>query len=242
MTSIDINPLRITSTPAHQRTHVDIEEAAYQENLTAILEQRLLPGAKLGEQWLIEKFDISRARDRHILLRLVQDHMVTQHPHRGAYVAGPTLAEACDLMQARRTLEERIVAMVSVSITSRDIAELSALIEREIAARHRGDWASTLRAACDFHLKLAEFAGNRVLYDIVRDLVSQSSLVIARNREATCPVCPADDHPGILEAIRVGDVERVVAAMDEHLRNVERTLWRHDDGARRVTVGAKGTE
>ncbi len=60
--------------------------------------------------------------------------------------------------------------------------------------------------------------------------------------EAACPVCPADDHPGILEAIRVGDVERAVAAMDEHLWNVERTLWRYDDGARRVTVGAKGTE
>ena len=242
MTSIDVNPLRIISTPADQQMHVDIEEAAYQEIPTAILEQRLLPGTKLGEQWLAEKFDISGARDRRFLLRLVQDHMVTQHPHRSAYVAEPTLAEARDLMQARRTLEKRIVAMVSVSITSRDIAELSALIEREIDARHRGDWASTLRAACDFHLKLAEFAGNRVLYDIVRDLVSQSSLVIARNREATCPVCPADDHPGILEAIRVGDVERVVAAMDEHLRNVERTLWRHDDGARRVTVGAKGME
>lgn len=104
MTSIDINPLRITSTPDDQRTHVDIEEAAYQEILTAILEQRLLPGTKLAEQWLAEKFDISGARDRCILLRLVRDHMATQHPHRGAYVAEPTPAETRDLMQARRTL------------------------------------------------------------------------------------------------------------------------------------------
>ena len=113
---------------------------------------------------------------------------------------------------------------------------------REIAARNCGDGALTLRTACAFHLKLAEFAGNRVLYEIVRDLVSRSSLVIAQNREPNCPICPADDHPGILEAIRVGDVERAVAAMDEHLRNVERTLWRHDDGVGYMSARVAGRE
>ena len=240
MTSMRADPIQGSPKPADQGTTIDIDEIAYQQILMAIVEQRLLPGTKLGEQLLSEKFGISRARLRRVLLRLVQDHMVTQHPHRGAFVAQPTLAEARDLMQARRAVEEKIVKLVLASITSRDIAELGTLIDHESAARNRGDRAAALRVASEFHLKLGEFAGNRVLYDILRDLVSRSSLVIAQNRDQDCPICPVDDHPGILEAIRVGDVEKAVAAMDEHLRKIERALWHHGEGARHLSSGAIG--
>ncbi len=237
MISLDTNALD-TAGPEHS-SRVDVEEVAYQEVVTAILEQRLRPGTKLGERWLAETFSISRARVRRILLRLVQDQVVTQHPHRGAFVASPTLAEARDLMLVRRTLEEKVVTLATASITSRDIRELSDLIESEVTVRRQGDMATALSVGAEFHLRLAAIAGNQVLHDIVRDLVARSSLMIAQNRHITCPICPADDHPGILEEIRVGETTRAVIAMDEHLRNVERTLWSHDDAATTPAAGGK---
>lgn len=239
MTSLNIHPLLGRPAEAVRPARIDVEEAAYREIVTAILEQRLRPGTKLGERWLAETFNISRARVRRILLRLVQDQVVTQHPHRGAFVASPTLAEARDLMQVRRALEAKVVTMASTSITSRDIRELAALIENEVAVRHQGDMATALSVGAEFHLKLAEIAGNQVLYDIVRDLVARSSLMIAQSQKTTCAICPADDHPGILKAIQVGETDRAVTVMDEHLRNVERTLWSHDDGAQGMVAGGR---
>jgi len=51
------------------------------------------------------------ARVRRILLRPIQDQVVTQYPHGGAIVSSPTLTEACDLMLARRALEGNVMAL-----------------------------------------------------------------------------------------------------------------------------------
>ena len=71
-----------------------IDHVVYDGIHRAILEQRLPPGTKLGEESLSSLFDVSRARVRRILLRLAHDKSVKLRPNRGAYVAQSCCA--CD--------------------------------------------------------------------------------------------------------------------------------------------------
>lgn len=214
---------------ASQPTGPDLEERIYREMLDSVLEQRLRPGMKLGEQWLAETYQISRARVRRVLLRLIQDQIVIQHPNRGAFVAQPSLAEAKDLIDTRRALEGLVIQRVGLSLTSHDTRDLKALIASEKKARQRGDRAVALKVGGEFHLKLAEFAGNRVTYGLLRDLVLRTSLALARTGGDRHDACTADDHPKILRALSLGERERAAALMDEHLRAVERSLWDHGE-------------
>ena len=75
-----------------------IDHVVYDGIHRAILEQRLPPGTKLGEESLSSLFDVSRARVRRILLRLAHDKSVKLRPNRGAYVAQSCCA--CDERRA----------------------------------------------------------------------------------------------------------------------------------------------
>ncbi|MBF9266747.1 GntR family transcriptional regulator, partial [Paracidovorax cattleyae] len=60
----------------------------------AIVEHRLLPGAKLAEQKLADHFGVSRTLVRQALFQLSQNRLVTLEPARGAFVAAPSAEEA----------------------------------------------------------------------------------------------------------------------------------------------------
>src|SRR2546428_10634168 len=79
----------------------------------AILEQRLPPGTKLGEESLSSLFDVSRARVRRILLRLAHDKSVELRPNRGAYVAQPSAQDPREVFTPPRIVEAHIVEWVA---------------------------------------------------------------------------------------------------------------------------------
>src|SRR5262245_61492413 len=75
----------------------------------AIIEQRLPPGTKLGEQALSSLFGTSRARVRQVLVDLSHGGMVELHRNRGAYVTQLSTREAREVFTARRLVEAHIV-------------------------------------------------------------------------------------------------------------------------------------
>src|SRR5436189_31504 len=85
-----------------------IDHLVYDRIHRAILEQRLPPGTKLGEESLSSLFAVSRARVRRILLRLAHDKSVELRPNRGAYVAQPSAQDAREVFTARRIVEAHI--------------------------------------------------------------------------------------------------------------------------------------
>jgi DNA-binding GntR family transcriptional regulator len=51
-----------------------------------------------------------------------------------------------------------------------------------------------LKLSGEFHLLLAEAAGNNILLELLRDLVSRSSLIIAVYQAPGASPCPPDAH------------------------------------------------
>jgi DNA-binding GntR family transcriptional regulator len=199
-------------------------ETIHERIWTAIAEHRLRPGMRLKEEQLSEIFDVSRTRVRAALAALERDGLVTLVPNRGAFVAEPTIEDARDVFFARATIEGRLVERLCATVGPEDIARLEAHIAEERAARARGDVSSAIRLSGAFHILLAELAGSRSLFQVLRDLVSRTSLITAMYHPQTRTDCGPDEHMEIVGLIARGEVAAAKRAMESHLGHIESRL------------------
>jgi len=200
------------------RTALGTEEA-YERIWSAIMDHSLPPETRLVEQRLCEIFGLGRTRLRQVLQRLAHERVVTLMPNRGAMVAKPSVREAREVFAARRVIEAGIVQIFLDSATKTDIKRIRDHVEREHAAWKTADRRATLKLSGEFHLLVAEIAGNRILLDLLRDLVSRSSLIIAVYQTPSAPSCPPDEHQELVAALE-RRLPRAVTLMLEHLDHV----------------------
>lgn len=206
------------------RAAAERESRIYEEVVRAIVERRLPPGAKLPELQLADIFGTSRTRMRRVLGRLARDGMVSQVLNRGSFVARPTLADAREVFEARRAIEDSIVRRVAARRAGGDLQRLRAHVARERTAAARRDAVAMMRLSGEFHLVLADIAGNRILAGFLRELVARSSLVVALYEHLPAPDCSHVEHAAVVEAIAGSDGEGAAALMARHLGDIEARL------------------
>ena len=215
---------RIPDIPGKRGPSARSVDVIYQRILGAILEHRLPPGTKLGEERLAAVFGVSRTQVRQALARLTHDRIVTLIANRGAFVSSPTVEEAREVFEARRLIEPDIVRKVADKATAPQVRKLREHVELESAARREGDKRAIIRLSGDFHQIIADIAGNSFLARTMRELESLTCLVIILYDAPDVPSCPYDEHSGIIDAIEAHDPERAAALMIEHLDHVEHSL------------------
>ncbi|RMD90053.1 MAG: GntR family transcriptional regulator [Alphaproteobacteria bacterium] len=217
---------RRTGTEAATREPAD---RVHSEIADAILEQRLRPGTKLGEQMLSDIFGVNRPVVRRALMRLSYDRLVEIRPHRGAYVASPTPDEARQVFEARRVVEEWVVR---ACVTRADETALQRLVrhcEIEAAAAEAGDRVRWIRLSGEFHIELARAAGNERIVRFLEDMVAQTSLIISLYGRNGGTLCCNDEHQRLVAAITSRDAEAAVAGMLRHLDACEAALEFHEE-------------
>ena len=197
-------------------------ESAYQALRRAIIEQALLPGAKLPEDQIGAHFGMSRTLVRATLGRLHAEGLVDARPKRTVTVAQPSLEEAREVFAVRRALEREAVALVIQRWRAEYGAELEGHVREETAARARGDDRVSIRLAGEFHIKLAAMSGNRVLERYLGELVSRCSLILALYGRPHSSECAVNEHSEIIAALRRGDADFAIRRMDEHVGSVEK--------------------
>jgi DNA-binding GntR family transcriptional regulator len=191
---------------------------------TAVLEQRLPLGAKLGEEKLCAVFGVSRTKVRQALNRLARSKLVVLKPRRGAFLAEPTPEEARQIFEARRVIECEIFAQFTRSATDADLAVLQRHMEAERRAIDMDDAPLRNRLLGLFHVRIAEMVGNKVLTEMLADLVTRSSLITLLLQSGRAASCSSDEHVALVEAIRARKSSQVQKLLLEHLEHVERDL------------------
>ena len=188
----------------------------------AVLDHRLPPGTKLRETHLAELFGVKRGMIRKVLTRLAHSKLVKQTPNRGASVAQPSVEEGRDLFAARRAIESAIVEILIDRADDSIIAELRDLLKREHEAYRLGDCEQALPLSVDFHRRLAQMAGNRVLQDYLDDIIHRTPLVILTHLGSEHENrCRNQEHEAIVDAIAGGDKRKARKIMHQHLLHIE---------------------
>jgi len=199
-------------------------DAIYERIYVAILEHRLHPGTKLGEERLADIFGTSRARIREVLARLAHEQIVELYPQRGAYLAKPSIEQARDVFEARRLIEPAVLKRLIDTLTPEKIARLRQHQELELDARRREDKRAVIRLSGEFHTLTAELAGNSALARSMRELCMLTCLIIFLYDAPTASSCRADEHTVIVDAIAKRDRVRAEKLMLDHLHHIEHSL------------------
>lgn len=199
-------------------------DTIYERVCVAILEHRLRPGTKLGEERMAEIFGVSRPRIREVLTRLAHEQIVTLFPQRGAYVAQPSIEQAQDVFEARRLIEPALLRRLIATLTPDKIAKLRKHQQLEEDARHRGDKRAVIRLSGEFHTLIAELAGNSALARSMRELSVVTCLIIFLYDAPTAQSCRHDEHALLLKAIAARDTAKAQELMLEHLDHIESSL------------------
>jgi DNA-binding GntR family transcriptional regulator len=215
-------PAPSKSAPATQG--LVVRSAIYDRIVQAVMEHRLPPGTKLVEDRLAELFDTSRAQVRDVLARLADEGVVTTIPNRGAFIASPTPDETREVFEARRLIEPALVRRLVGRRDAAALAGLQAVVREEQRARTGGDRPAMVRLSAEFHVRLAEYAGNRMLERTMRALASLSCLAIFLYDAPHATACREDEHELLLAAIERRRADRAAALMLEHLDHIEGSL------------------
>jgi DNA-binding GntR family transcriptional regulator len=183
------------SVKSRQRPARNADAAEVYERIwSAIMDHSLPPETRLVEERLCEIFGLGRTRLRQVLQRLAHERVVTLMPNRGAIVAKPSIREAREVFAARRVLEAGIVQTFLETATRADLKRVQDHLARERAAWRENNRRAMLKLSGEFHIVIAEAAGNGILLELLRDLVSRSSLIIAVYQVPGTPPCPPDEH------------------------------------------------
>ncbi len=217
-------PRKDRSEPAGLLARENANDEIYERIYIAILEHRLHPGTKLGEDRLAKIFDVSRARVREVLSRLAHEQIVELYPQRGAFVAKPTPQQAMDVFEARRLIEPAILRRLVSHLTPDKVARLRQHQELELDARRRDDRRAVVRLSGEFHVLVAELAGNGALLRSLRELSTLTCLIIFLYDAPTAMSCRADEHSDIIDAIAKRDTARAEKLMLAHLDHIESSL------------------
>lgn len=190
----------------------------------AIVEHRLQPGAKLGEQNLADHFGVSRTLVRQALFQLAQNRLITLEPARGAFVASPSVDEVRQVFAVRRMLEVELTRAFVRAATPAHIDELRGHVAREQAAVAREDVAGRTELLGEFHVRMAELLGNQVLAEVLRGLLARCALATLMYQSSLAARDSAAEHAQLVECFAQGNVTQAVKLMREHLDHVEAGL------------------
>ncbi len=212
------------ATPRVKKDRAPTDNEVFEHIYRAIVQQKLTPGTKLGEEALCEVFGVSRARIRRVLLSLSNRQLIDLIPNRGAYVARPTAKEARHVFEARRTIEPTIVRRCAERMSDAHAERLAKHIAEERKAHAAHDREAAIALSGDFHVLLAELAGNEVLAEFLGNLVTRTSLIIGLYGVRGGPDCSYQEHAEIAAALEAGDSDRACTLIEDHLRHTEEGL------------------
>jgi len=196
----------------------------YNEILDAILDHRLSPGVKLKEDELSGIFSVSRTIVRRALLRLSHDRIVDIQPNRGATIIRPDVQKAREVLGVRRLIERELIREATLAATQQSLDELRQCVNDERDQVRRQHVGSGLRLSGDFHIRLSRLSNNSTLQSYLKELVPQTSLIIAMYQTPHHTLCSHQEHFDIIDVIATGDVKAAQAQMDRHLQRIEDKL------------------
>jgi DNA-binding GntR family transcriptional regulator len=186
----------------------------------------LLPGARVPERELCERFGVSRTPLREALKVLAADGLVQLLPNRGARIATLDDEQLKHLFEVIAALEAEGGRLACARITDDRLAEIQGLHYRMYAHFLRGELPEYFALNQAIHEAILHAAANPVLQTTYASLAGR----ITRARYMSNRMRPdrwksaMDEHEGILGALCQRDGPLLGTLLAQHLNNKRDTI------------------
>jgi len=198
----------------------------------AIICARILPGVPLSEVAVATVLGVSRTPVREALRRLAQEDLVRVYPQ-AATVISPLnvnfMEQGCFI---RRALESANVEELAQEISTRDLRELTRLIEAQGAAIHNGPLGDFFRLDEAMHQHLFEIAGRSLAWAHIQQVKQHFDRVRwLLNRDPKHAERAYQEHLLILDCMKAGNGKGAAKAMYDHISAISSDLMQLRDTA-----------
>ncbi len=207
--------------------YLSLAEIAYQKIKQAILKHEIVPGQRLSHEELVLRLEISQTPIREALSRLSQEGFVTRLTNRGYRVSEMTAEEVEELFGLRGALEAYCLDEAIRVITPEEIKALEQSVETSRQAIVANDpLVDRYIINKDFHVMLAEIAGNSAVTRVLNDTCEK--LVLKRRIEGVSHggFEVLRRHREIFQAIKRKDGRKAQEIMRAHLQEIKNILLR----------------
>ncbi|ACI51109.1 transcriptional regulator, GntR family [Gluconacetobacter diazotrophicus PA1 5] len=183
-----------------------------------ILDGVLVPGEKIAERGLCDRFGISRTPLREALKVLAAEGLVELLPRRGAIVAQITESDIRDLFPIMGALEGLAGTLACARVTPRDIQHLRTLHEQMIDSYERRDEHRYLRQNRRIHEAIFAMAANPALSELYQQVLTRihSCRFILKKCDSDWAVAVAE-HAAIMDALARRDGALLSRLMQDHI-------------------------
>jgi DNA-binding GntR family transcriptional regulator len=205
----------------------------------AILSGEFVPGSRLDEQQLAQRFGVSRTPVREALRQLATSGLIDLRPRRGALVASVTPEDLEVMFAAMAEMEASCARLAALRMTPTERRRLQELQESMAALVRSGDPDAYADANQTFHLTLYAGAHNSVIADFTAGLRRRLA-PFRRAQFRTLGRLPRsyEEHESVVRAILTGDAAGAHAAMLHHVSLVEDAYDEFTSVARTGSLGA----
>jgi DNA-binding GntR family transcriptional regulator len=190
-----------------------------------ITEGELLPGSRIAERELCERFAISRTPLREALKVLASEGLVELLPHRGARVISPSEDELRDAFEVVASLEALAGELAARRIDAATLAQIETVHHQMAEHYRRGELADYFACNQVIHESINRAAGNAQLtemYALVSNRVRRARYMANHSPERWAAAMR--EHEEILDALRRRDGKTCGALLREHLEHKLYTL------------------
>lgn len=184
----------------------------------AVIAGEFLPGDRLDEISLAERFGVSRTPIREALLQLGAEGFIDVRPRRGAIVSVLSPTQLVEMFETMAEIESACGRLAARRLTPESDKTMEAAHRDCEAAVREGDSEQYYASNRNFHEAIYRASRNEFLADQALSLHKRLSAyrriqLRARNRL----VQSLQEHAGILEAIRAGDEQLAATRLHDHV-------------------------
>lgn len=218
------------STPRGSQT-----DAAVAELRSRIIDLTLLPGSRIDEPLLIERFHLGRTPAREAVNRLAAEGFVTIQPGRGGTFVRPLdLGEIGNIVGARQ-LAENILSQ-RCRLEDESLADELAAIHAEYALQVRDrNYLLITEVNERFHMRLHRTVGNSFFYDFAESTHRHNRRLNVYLYKLESNVAAQhlwefendlQEHEAIVQAVAARDYASLRNLLNEHADGTQRRLVR----------------
>ena len=210
----NIQPIERESMPLRRQVTSRLREA--------IVNGDLKPGQKLVERELCASLDVSRPLLREALPQLQAEGLITWVAHRGPSVALVDTNEVREIFQVRVALESLAAREFARNASDEQIAELRRQVSSQQPVNAPGSLRDVLALKVGFYSVLFEGCGNRMIGQIVNQLINRIVLFEELSLPAPARLQEVIEELGaIVSAIEARDVQLAGKMCEIHVRNAD---------------------
>lgn len=185
-----------------------------------IVDGDLLPGDKVPEKDLCERFGVSRTPLREALKVLASEGLVTLTPNRGAMISELTMDDLEEAFPVMGALEALSGELACANITDKELEEIRALHDRMVTHYEARELKPYFRLNRRIHELILAAARNETLSSLYRSLEGRvrQARYLANITDDRWPVA-VEEHEQMIEALQRRDGPRLAAILKGHLQN-----------------------